>query len=350
MSEDKIYKRYGPDARFTHDPEADEWWQESSFLGWYDPDSNIGGAMRLGLEPNHGGTGRVTLWSGVVTPDHAIYHRTDRLPYGPESRGARRWAATDVASFEYDDADDRLARWTLKDEGVDLKLTVEDLHTPVALFPTAGWSIHDRQARNHLECGVAVRGTVELDGRSYQVNSKGYRDHSWGIRHWNTLVAHRWMTGTLNNGRSFAMASFLNFDGTLFRAGMIIDHATDSATYSEDIDSVVFIEADGCSHRGGFSVMRMPDGSEHRFEFEPFARAPLSWHEHTACVDAPCRVRCGDAEGIAILETTTNAQQGVERPLDNLLSATIKNGLHRAPERVTMRRSIRELMGLAAPG
>lgn len=346
-----LYKVYGSDARFTHQPEADEWWQESSFLGWLDADSGIGGIFRLGLEPNWNGTGRVTLWSGVTTPDHAVYHRSDHFPFTPESRGERSWSGASGAcsvSYEYDADDDRKGRWHLRDGGISVDLEITDLHTPKATFPSAGWTMKDRQAKDHLECGVGVRGRVEIAGRAYVIDGHGYRDHSWGIRHWDTLVAHRWQTGTLDNGTSFQITSWLNIDGTLFRQGMIVDHETDVATYSNDIDSIVFLEADGCSNRGGVTVMRMPDGAEHRFVFEPIGRAPVSWHEHVACLDAPSIVRCGDAKGVGIFETTNNPQQGKTKPLDTMVSGTVTNGLHTAPERVRLHRPFGNLLaGLA---
>mgnify|MGYP003575044137 CR=1 FL=1 len=345
MTTERIYKKYGPESRFTHDAVDDNWWQESAFTGWADPERGIGGAFRLGLEPNHDGKGRVTLWSGVTTPDHAIYHRCERFPYTATSRGERSWSAGDVVSFAYDEANDRLARWTLRDEGITLDLEIEDLHTPVALFPSSGWSLKERQARDHLECGLRVRGEVTLAGRRYAVDCGGYRDHSWGVRHWNTLTAHRWMTGTLDNGTSFCMAVFSGIDGSRFSAGMIIDHATDTAQYSEDIDCIVFMEADGCSHRGGVSIMRMPDGSEHKFEFEPIARAPVAWHEAVACLDAPCKVRSGSAQGVGILESNTNPQQGQVKP-QNLVSATIENGLYTKAEQLSLRMPARKLLGL----
>lgn len=320
------YRIYGPEARFSHDSLGEEFWQESVFLCWYDVNRSVGGVMRLGVEPNLEGGG-VALWANVLTPDHAVYHRTNRLPYGPESRRLRGFSAQTVAGFDY--IDEQRASWTLRDEGVSVDLEIVDLHQPVALFPESGSVVKDQLAKSHLECGVNVRGSVALAGRRYVIDGQGYRDHSWGIRHWTAIAGHRWLTGTLGDSRTFALTAWSNADGTIFKHGFICDYTADTIAYSNQLDELVYMETDGCSHRGGSAIMTMPDGTQHRFDFEPLTKGVISYYGCVACLDTPCRVRCDGLEGVGDFEISTNPHRGANAPSDDLVSAFIVNGLYR---------------------
>lgn len=322
------YRRFGPDDRCSHVASDDEFWQESAFLCWYDPVHRIGAVWRVGNEPNLQGGG-AALWSNLLTPDHSIFHRTDRLRYSPSARSQTGLRAEDALVFEYDPGDVRRTHWTMRDKDASADIVAQDLHTPVALFPETGAIVKEKQAKNHLECAVTVTGVAVLDGRRYDVQGYGYRDHSWGIRHWLAIAGHRWLTGTLGNSKTFAMCSFLHEDGSIFKHGYLCDYREGAIEYSDDIDIVVYMESDCVSHRGGIARMRMSDGTTHRFEFEPYTKAVVSYYGGVACLDVPCRVRSGKLDGFADFEISTNPHRGLKPPFDNLESAFVENGIYR---------------------
>ena len=58
-------------------------------------------------------------------------------------------------------------------------------------------------ARGHFEQHGAVRGSLSIDGRHYDLRGHGLRDHSWGPRFWQNTGYYRWLTITL--GEDFGM-------------------------------------------------------------------------------------------------------------------------------------------------
>lgn len=325
------YTAYGPEDRFSHAAaQHEEYFQESGFLCWYDERQKIGGVWRIGNEPNLKGGG-AAIWSNLVTPDHALFHRTDRLNE-PQQAAERGWTAGSALAFEYDADDERISHWSMREDRAKAELIAEDLHRPVALFPNTGSKVKEKQAKQHLEVGVKVCGWAELDGKMYEVDGYGYRDHSWGQRHWLAIAGHRWLTGTLGDSHTFAMTSFLHDDGSVFQHGYLCDYKRGLIEYTDEIDILVHTEIDCVGHRGGTAAMRMRDGTVHRFAFEPHTKAVLSYYGGVACLDVPCRVRCGDLTGFADFETSTNPHRGLEAPFDRLRSTVVRNGLYRGDD------------------
>ncbi len=58
-------------------------------------------------------------------------------------------------------------------------------------------------ARGHLEQLGRARGTIEIDGRRYEIDGFGLRDHSWGPRYWQNIPSYKWLT--MNFGDDFGM-------------------------------------------------------------------------------------------------------------------------------------------------
>lgn len=332
------YQSYGTEQRVSHESSGDqEFFQESAFLYWYDQSRKIGGIWRVGNEPNLKGGG-AALWSNLLTPDHALFHRVDRLGYSREQRMPRGLTAGGALTFEYDAEDVRRSHWTMRDEGASAQLIAEDLGPPLALFPETGSIIHEKQARHHLEVGVKVRGVATLDGRRYDIDGFGYRDHSWGPRYWLAIAGHRWLTGTLGDSKTFGICAFLQEDGSIFRHGYVCDYRKGEIDYTDDVDILVRLEVDCVSHRGGTATLRMMDGTIHHFEFEPHTKAVVSYYGGIACLDVPCLVKSAGLEGVSDFEISTNPHRGTEPPFDRLCSAVIANGMYRGDSLLLRRR------------
>ena len=52
-------------------------------------------------------------------------------------------------------------------------------------------------ARGHFQQTGVVSGTVTIDGRRYELDGQGHRDHSWGPRYWQNMQDYRWLTITV---------------------------------------------------------------------------------------------------------------------------------------------------------
>ena len=61
--------------------------------------------------------------------------------------------------------------------------------------------------RGHFEQHVRAVGAIEVGEESFQVSGYGYRDKSWGPRHWQNLHWHKWMPVTF--GRDFGLMVML---------------------------------------------------------------------------------------------------------------------------------------------
>ncbi len=51
-------------------------------------------------------------------------------------------------------------------------------------------------ARGHFEQLGRARGTIEIEGRRYEIDGFGQRDHSWGPRYWQNTGAYQWLIMT----------------------------------------------------------------------------------------------------------------------------------------------------------
>jgi hypothetical protein len=54
----------------------------------------------------------------------------------------------------------------------------------------------DEFARGHFEQLGRTRGFIEIDGRRYEINGFGQRDHSWGPRYWQNVPSYQWLIMT----------------------------------------------------------------------------------------------------------------------------------------------------------
>ena len=77
---------------------------------------------------------------------------------------------------------------------------------------------------NNFHVFCRVRGTVELDGTKAEVDAPAWRDHSWGVRRWDSFVSSRSFGGTHGEGEGalqFRFASMVGVNGSFFRIGSL---------------------------------------------------------------------------------------------------------------------------------
>lgn len=311
---------YGPEDEGPHTPGNDEFWQESVVLYWWDQRQNIGGFHRIGHEVNRKDGPRVTFWNNIFTPD-CIFKRDVELPLREGDRPPNGFnCGDDSCTFEYTDH----AIWKINEADVKAELHVHDEHTPIDIYPKTG-ALGTDVAPNHMEVGAKVTGTLLFNGKEYQVNGLAFRDHGWGVRHWDTFVSHRWIAG-VGEGFSFLALTFHSSDDVLARFGCLIrDH---KLTYASEVDVVAYLEPDGLTHRGGYLDMTLTTGEQLHIECTPLQKGLVSWIHGIACVDTLCKVKMGDLEGICDFEMTNNAQRGSHRPA-MAINGVVDNGMNK---------------------
>jgi hypothetical protein len=212
-------------------------------------------------------------------------------------------------------------RLTISEDGCELDLLVSDFYPRTDFFPKDS-SVTTEFAAHHFEASSRITGTAVLGGTTYEIDGLGHRDHSWGVRRWDTLLSHRWVSGTFGPALSFGSIAWHATDGTLLTVGYLV---RDGEVSYADVDIVVHMESDALTHRGGEITWRTSDGG--LLTLSPKAvDGVLSIHRDVACVDALCEVEYDGMIGACDFEISTNPRAGAG-PVLTVLRAVAEDGL-----------------------
>jgi hypothetical protein len=182
-----------------HPPGDDPLWNESWYFDFVDVDppggnggdgAGLGGYVRIGLYPN---LGRVWFWACVVRPGEPLVTVVDHtvpLPGRPTSLELRT-----TGLWADHTCEEPLERWSLGLEA--FALQVDDPADMLAPEPRGdhvafGWDLEWEsdgspfryQITDRYELPCRVHGEVQIGQDTYQVDTVGQRDHSWGVRDW----------------------------------------------------------------------------------------------------------------------------------------------------------------------
>lgn len=311
----------GPEDEGPHPIGEHPLWQESVVLVWWDRENRVGGMHRIGHEPNIESGPNVTLWNNIFSPG-AIFKRTASIPLRESDRTENGFSCgDDSCSFEFTDH----AVWRINDDGVNAELHVHDFGSPVDIYPKKG-SLGEDVAPNHMEVAARVEGTLDIDGRHYDVNGLAFRDHGWGLRDWSAFVGHRWVAGVTETGTMVFGLAFHSSDDDIVQFGCIVKN--NALTYAKEVDIVMCLEADGVTHRGGYMEMTLTTGDLVRIDPKPVQKGAVSWIYGIACVDTICEFTLDGEFGMCDFETSNNALRGSHKP-EALINGVSGNGMHR---------------------
>ena len=307
-------------VELPHEPESDEWWQESVVVMWSDTDSEIGGLIRIGHEPNHEG-GITPLWFGVFAGDGIRYRRNVTSALTDEDRLEHGWGSYDGRyRFTWEDG----VRLQVDDEDLSIDIHMRDFYAGTDFFPKDGGPLTEAAAKTHTESSGAVTGAITLDGKTYEVDGLGHRDHSWGTRKWDTILTHRWFPATFGPDLSFGSITWLASDGSLAKLGYV---ARDGEVHAVDeFDIAVKMEPDGLTHRGGTGTWTMGD-EQFVIEAKPIDSL-LSEHHNVVCIDGISVVEHEGRTGFGVFEASNNPRAGAG-PVLTSIRANTTNGLSR---------------------
>ncbi len=227
-----------PEDEGPHPASDDPDWQESAYLAWRDAATGLGGNHRIGNEVNRG---TANAWCGVYRDDGTRFRdNAEDLPLAQVvhglSAGGQRLAH-----------DGSALRFVLDAEGCCMELVVED--DPVAVTTTTGAAFAGSKGAagaifsNNFHTSCRVRGTVVLDGREARVDAPAWRDHSWGVRKWDSFLVSRSFGGS-HGPLAFRYGSMVGANGSFFRRGSLeregapIEVASAEMRVSMDDDSL----------------------------------------------------------------------------------------------------------------
>jgi len=112
-----------------------------------------------------------------------------------------------------------LQRWRIQLSGRHRMDLLFEAETPAVDYNAAG-KVDDEMAGEHFEQSGRVTGWTEFKGTRLEINARGQRDKSWGVRDWPALQGWNWITGLFGDGLSFnATESFQH--GEAFTSGFV---------------------------------------------------------------------------------------------------------------------------------
>jgi hypothetical protein len=210
------------------------------YLAWRDAAAGLGGNHRIGNEVNRS---TANLWCGVYREDGTRFRGN-----GEQLELRRLDRPGLVAGPQRLFHDGQRLRFALDAEGCRIDFEIDDegpapTRATGAAFEGSKGSAGQIFADNfHTFC--RVRGTVVLDGRPTDVDAPAWRDHSWGVRRWDSFVSSRSFGGGLGALR-FRYGSMVSADGSFFRRGsMEVDGET-----VEVLDAAMLLHLDDDSMR-----------------------------------------------------------------------------------------------------
>ena len=195
-------------------------WQESVYLAWRDHRAGFGGNHRIGNEVNRG---TANLWCGVYHDAGTRFRHNgeDLVLEHPDEHGL---SAGPQRLFH----DGERLRFVLQGDGCVVDLEIDDdpdsfVEANAETFSGSRGSAGAIFSNNfHTFC--MVRGTVTLDGRTEEVQGPGWRDHSWGVRRWESFLSSRSFGGTFGPSSHFRYGSMVGANGSFFRQGSLTRH------------------------------------------------------------------------------------------------------------------------------
>ncbi len=209
-----------------HQPGDEELWGESWYLDFVDEAAQVAGYVRLGLYPN---LNRAWYWACVVGPDRPLVTVIDHdvpIPSGRslEVRTEGLWAdytvetpldhvSVGVEAFAVSVEDPVEVYGELRGDRVPLGFDLE-WETDGATYAYPGVTRYEVPCRVHGEVLVG-RERIEVDGR-------GQRDHSWGVRDW-WSYGWSWTAGWLGDGTRFHGVDVRLDDAALYGTGYLQD-------------------------------------------------------------------------------------------------------------------------------
>jgi hypothetical protein len=193
-------------------------WQESVYLAWRDADAGLGGNHRIGNELNRA---TANLWCGVYADDGTRFRHNGeglelrRLPMNGLNAGPQRL-------FH----DGERLRFVLEGDGCHMDLEIEDdadsfSETGATAFAGSDGSTAGAIFSNNFHVACRVRGAVSLNGREIEVDASAWRDHSWGVRRWDSFVSSRSFGGSFGDSLHFRYGSMVGANGSFFRHGSL---------------------------------------------------------------------------------------------------------------------------------
>jgi hypothetical protein len=305
---------------FVHQASADAAWQESVFIAWRDPKRRIGGVHRIGTEAQRG---KSNMWCGVFREGVTCFRLNQEgepfVPY-PDSAG---FICGPQRSF----VEDEIVRWSLESNDCTVDLSVEDLPSG-DLWVANTESLAKVSVTGHYHHHCRVRGRVRLGGETIPIDGFAWRDHSWGVRHWDGILHHRCFSASFGDDHAIDFYSLVDVQGALSRGGVVARGGRKEVI--EDFRFTVALEDDGLTARSADVRGRYPSGELFAAHFDLTGAVVVQTREYLGIESVGEITLATGEKGFGYVAVSTNARSGRGVP-PLVLAAVAKNGLTRDP-------------------
>jgi hypothetical protein len=222
-------------------------WNESRYVDFWDPEVGIGGWFRIGCRPNEGHA-EVSTCLYLPDGDTAFQFSRSTIDGNRLEVGGQRWTIVEPwhvnrvgftgemillrdpwllgdpkAAFTQSPKAPVEVELTCRSAGLDAVLGQDQDHVPMIFLPG--------QADHHYQHLANVTGTVTVGDRTWSVNGRGGKDHSWGPRNWHAKIYLRWLTAGSTDTDGFMLTRAVG-PTTQTRSGFVLEdgmfHLVDS--------------------------------------------------------------------------------------------------------------------------
>lgn len=217
------------DDEGLHTPGDQINWNESRYVDFWDPVRRTGGWFRIGCRPN---AQYAEMSACVFLPDGRVAFAFDRakiqengLVAGDE-KGRQTWEIVEpwrTSRIQYvgemslfqdpwvlTDPKKAFLSNPKEDVEIDLISTTEGLEATMGQDQDQHHLIFlPGQADFHYQHLAHVTGTIRVGEKTYEVDGRGGKDHSWGPRNWHAKIYLRWLICSIDDDNGFMLVRSL---------------------------------------------------------------------------------------------------------------------------------------------
>ncbi|OOL33061.1 hypothetical protein GQ85_03545 [Rhodococcus rhodochrous] len=309
-----------------HEPGPESNWNESAFFHVVEEDGSAGSLFRIGRRVNEG-LAEVTALQLRNTGDALVgFQRAEISDNLQWEAGDLNFSSADPAegwsiSFEgelshladgVEFAEPGKALRSSPKEKVTFDLRWVDLVPPYRTSTDGTYHGGESVAKDHYAGVGRMTGTVTVDGRVKQIRGFGFRDHSWGIRNWQSIDCWRWVYGQLDADNLYSVVAMQVGTPEPAVAGIALKNGVPHIV----TEMSVKCHYDGAPDywlSGADVAISLPDGDVFEASYEPTCRLPLRHTKGTEVlriVENLANVQINGEAGAGWIEVTDRMEDG----------------------------------------
>lgn len=191
---------FTPQDEEIHPVGSDTHWQESWYFNWAASDGRSFGLSRIGYRFNQRQMDGLVLTLRDGKPEF-IYPAVN-LPLRGDVSNIRASSGLKTGGLTYRMVEP-FRKWKLELAGRNPMELTWEAFTPAYDYHSGGAELPPNVAGHHFEQAGRVTGWTRFRGREKQVNGRGERDKSWGVRDWAKVEGWNWISAQFGDDLAF---------------------------------------------------------------------------------------------------------------------------------------------------